>query len=294
MDGVTTQPMDAIVRDLASRITADRHGRVASALLAAVGHIHDLIMDLKPTADEWRSVIGLLTDIGHSSDARRQEWVLLSDVVGASALVEDINSLRPDAATPNTLAGPFYRADAPELENGADISHDGLGGRLDVSGTVKDLEGQSVSKALVEVWQANSVGFYENQQPDLQPELNLRGRFLTDQTGQFHFSTICPRGYSLPEDGPVGRLLNGLGIKLERPAHVHFRVTAPEFQMLTTHIYDRADPAISRDALFCVKPALLGDFRPTKTANGTSYALEVNFILARLSETGQPTSNNPI
>jgi hydroxyquinol 1,2-dioxygenase len=280
---VNTQSPMAVTESLACRMTADRDSRVVRALLAAVGRVHALVTDLRPTTEEWRSVIDFLTEVGQSSDARRQEWVLLADVVGASTLVEDINTQRPEGATPNTLAGPFYRADVPDMENGTSISRDGLGVPLHVTGRIAGLDGTGIAQAVVEVWQANGDGFYENQQPDLQPEFNLRGRFATDADGGFAFATVRPGGYALPEDGPVGRLLNGLGIKLERPAHLHFRVTAPHYQTLTTHVYNRADPAIGRDALFSVKPALLGDFRAISTENGPALALDITFLLARVS-----------
>jgi hydroxyquinol 1,2-dioxygenase len=269
-------------------MTADRDSRVVRALLAAVGQVHALVTDLRPTTEEWRRVIDFVTEVGHSSDARRQEWVLLADVIGASTLVEDINAVRPDGATPNTLTGPFYRSDAPDMANGANISRDGVGQPLHVTGQIAALDGAGIVQAVVEVWQANGDGFYENQQPDLQPEFNLRGRFATDADGSFAFVTVRPRGYALPEDGPVGRLLNGLGIKLERPAHLHFRVTAPNYQTLTTHVYNRADPAIGRDALFSVKPALLGDFRPIETENGPAHGLDVTLVLARAQARAQP------
>jgi hydroxyquinol 1,2-dioxygenase len=285
MDGAKAQDLDGRVQALASRVTADRQDRVVQALLASVLQVHDLLRDLRPSPREWRAVIDFLTDVGHAADSRRQEWVLLSDVIGASALIEDMNSARPAGATPNTLAGPFYRADVPEMENGADISRDGIGKRLKVSGRVTGLDGQAVARAMVEVWQANSFGVYENQQPDLQPEFNLRGRFVADHLGEFHFTTVCPSGYSLPDDGPVGRLLSAIGVTMVRPAHLHFRVTAPGYQILTTHIYDRSDPAIGNDALFCVKPDLLGDFRPTMTTTGPEHMLEVSFVLVRLDAT---------
>lgn len=284
-----SHPLTTTITDsLVGRMTVDRDSRLVRALLAVVGQVHALVTDLRPTSEEWRRVIDFMTEVGHSSDARRQEWVLLADVIGASTLVEDLNTTRPDGATPNTLAGPFYRADVPETAIGANISRDGRGDPLQVTGRIAALDGAGIAQAVVEVWQANGDGFYENQQPDLQPEFNLRGRFCADSDGRFAFSSVCPRGYSLPEDGPVGRLLNGLGIKLERPAHLHFRVTAPDYQTLTTHVYNRADPAIGRDALFSVKPALLGDFRPIFTQYGPAHALDATFLLARTTQTGQP------
>ncbi len=285
MDGASAQQTKALLEDLAARISSDRDDRLVCALLASVAHVHDLVRDLRPTPEEWRGLIGFLTEVGHAADARRQEWVLLADVIGASTLVEDLFSARPQGATPNTLAGPFYRADAPDMDNGDDISRDGIGLPLEVNGYINGLNGEAVQRAMVEVWQANSFGVYENQQPDQQPEFNLRGRFVSDASGAFHFRTVRPSGYALPDDGPVGRLMARIGVRLERPAHLHFRVTAAGYQTLTTHIYDRTDPAIGRDALFGVKPELLGDFREGSTSDSRSHELEVRLVLAPLDAT---------
>ncbi len=270
MDGATAS--HDVLTALASRMAQAGGTRLPAAFLTTVTRLHGLITDLRPTPDELRAVIDFLTDVGHSADARRQEWVLLADVIGVSTLVEDLHTCRPEGATPNTLAGPFYRGDVPEVTQGANLSRDGIGEALDLHGQIVALDGAPIPAAMVEVWHANALGRYENQDPDLQPEFNLRGRLRTDATGRFHLTTIKPAGYALPEDGPVGRLMNGLGLRLERPAHIHFRVTAPGFDPLTTHIFDSADPAISRDALFGVKPALLADF--------TEARLDVTFTLA--------------
>lgn len=289
MNDATAQSATAMLENLASRVTLNRDDRIVCALLASIGHVHDIIQDLHPTPEEWGHVIGFLTEVGHSTEMRRQEWVLLSDVIGASALVQDLHSVRPKGATPNTLAGPFYRADVPAMADGATISRDGIGEPLRVAGQITGLDGQSVGGAVIEVWQANSQGVYENQQPDLQPEFNLRGRFTANEAGAFHFTTVCPRGYALPGDGPVGRLMARIGVTLQRPAHLHFRVTAPGFQTLTTHIYDRDDPQIGSDALFCVKPELLGDFRPRPDSK-SPRTLDVRLCLAK---TGQTDLSHP-
>lgn len=285
-EGAAIAQPGALLDALAARVGSDREDRLVCALLASVGHVHDLLAALRPTPAEWRAVIGFLTEVGHAADARRQEWVLLADVIGASTLVEDLHAPRPLGATPNTLAGPFYRADAPDLEEGADISRDGIGERLVVAGRVLALDHQPVPGACVEVWHANSFGFYENQQPDQQPEFNLRGRFITDEDGRFRFRTVRPQGYALPGDGPVGRMMARAGVRLERPAHLHFRVTGQGFETLTTHIYDRTDPAIGRDALFGVKPELLGDIRPIDTPDGPAHALDVCLVLVRAEDAG--------
>lgn len=282
MDGAnSTVEGNAPLEDLAARLAAAEPGRLADGLLAISGDLHRLVQRLRPSADEFRAVIDFLTEVGHSANARRQEWVLLADVLGVSTLVENLNTPRPEGMTPNTVSGPFYRPDAPEVANGADLSRDGKGERLVVSGRIRDSDGAGIGAALIEVWHANGAGLYENQDPDLQPEFNLRGRLRSDGSGRFHFLTERPAGYRLPEDGPVGRLMNRLGLGLERPAHLHFRITAAGFDRLTTHVFDRADPAIRRDALFGVKPQLLAEFRPLPAeGNRRVSALDVDFVLA--------------
>lgn len=266
--------------DFTARLARLPASRLTGALGPMVAALQGLIRDVRPSRAEFRATLGYLTELGHHSDARRQEWVLLADALGLSALVEDLNSPRPEGATPNTVAGPFYRPDAPDRAPGATISLDGKGLTLAVSGRVTALAGGPLAGALVEVWQANGQGKYENQEPDLQPENNLRGRFRTDAQGRFAFTSVMPGGYALPSDGPVGRLMTSLGLCLERPAHIHFRVSAEGHERLTTQIFDRADPAIGRDAVFGVKPGLLADFRATSLPGGqTGRALELTLVL---------------
>ncbi len=281
MDGGSPDKhVPTVLEDLVLRVGSQGQSRLATAFVAIVGRAHDLVAELQPSTDELKGVIDFLTDVGHTADARRQEWVLLADVIGVSTRVEDINCPRPEGATPNTLPGPFYRADVPDLPQGANLSRDGLGDPLEVRLRIKDLDGHPIQQAQVEVWHANALGRYENQDPDLQPEFNLRGRLRSDAEGRVQFQTVKPRGYALPEDGPVGRLLTALGLRLERPAHLHFRVTAAGFQTLTTHIFDRHDPAIDRDALFGVRPELLADFRALPAATGgPAYELDLCLVL---------------
>jgi protocatechuate 3,4-dioxygenase beta subunit len=269
----------------AQRLASTKNAPLSQILTATVRHLHDLIKEFRPTPEDWKSVIAFLTEVGHACDERRQEWVLLSDLLGASALVEEINSRRPKGATPNTVRGPFYRPDAPHLALGASISLDGVGEPLAVSGRVQDLDGHAIAGATVETWQANSHGFYENQQPDRQPEFNLRGIFRTDADGRFHYRTVRPAGYGVPEDGPVGMLLRQAGYPLRRPAHLHFVVKAPGFETITTHIYDGKDPLINEDAIFGVKQELVVEFTPA--ARG-EWRIDIPFTMARARNGARP------
>lgn len=288
-EGPQGDAISAQAGEFSRRLAVLGQSRLAEAAQATVGALHALIAELRPSGDEFRLAVDFLTEIGHYADARRQEWVLFADVLGVSSLIEDQNNKRPAGATPNTVAGPFYRSDVPEMPPGATISRDGKGEPLEVSGRILGLGGLAIPGAVVEVWQANAEGRYENQEPDRQPEFNLRGRFRTDAQGRFHFLTVKPKGYTLPADGPVGQLMSALGLGLERPAHIHFRISAEGFETLTTHIFDRSDPAIGRDAIFGVKPELMAEFRALPPVGGRrKCALDLNLVLCpqRRSETG--------
>jgi hydroxyquinol 1,2-dioxygenase len=253
------------------RLASAAPGRLGDAVRTILGHAFDVVAKLQPSAEELDALVQFLTDVGYATDARRQEWVLLADVFG---LTDAVMSRGADGrATPATLPGPFYRPDSPSLDLGANLCRDGDGVPLVVSGRVTGPGGEPLPGAEVEVWHANAKGRYENQDPDNQPEHNLRGRFVTDAEGGFHFRSIRPGGYSLPDDGPVGQLARRIGLSLDRPAHIHFAVTAPGYRRLVTSIFDGSDPAIGRDALFAVKPGLIGDFRAEKSGVSLSVAL---------------------
>jgi hydroxyquinol 1,2-dioxygenase len=232
---------------------------------------------VRPTNADWRDAVAFLTEVGHAADDRRQEWALASDLLGVTALVEEINSRRPKGATPNTVRGPFYRPNAPRVANGASICQDGKGEDLVVSGRIVDLDGSPVSGATIETWQANGEGLYENQQPDSQPDFNLRATLTAGPNGGFGYHTIRPAGYAAPDDGPIGRLLAELGMPLRRPAHLHFIISAEGFETISTHVFDSNDPELANDALFGVKPELIGQFK----AVDKGFAVDFTFVMAR-------------
>ncbi|PHP66705.1 6-chlorohydroxyquinol-1,2-dioxygenase [Zhengella mangrovi] len=264
------------------RLKTARDERLSESLTAIVRHLHAVVAELRPSREELRSVIAFLTDVGHACDDHRQEWVLLFDLLGVSSLVEEINTVRPARATHNTVRGPFYRPDAPRLSLGASISLDGKGEPLVVRGKVVDLDGEPVANARVETWQANHEGLFENQQPDLQPEFNLRGIFSTNARGEFWYRSVKPKGYGVPSDGPAGQLLEQLGYPLRRPAHLHFQIAAPGFQTITTQVFDGNDPLLGEDALLSVRPDLIGTFRPVNDGTATpEWALDFTFTMAR-------------
>ncbi len=265
---------------LAGRFGRRRDEALPHAISSFAIHLHALVRELQPSRDEWRSFMSLLRDIGDYSHDRRDEWMLASDLLGISALVEDINNRRPAGATPNTPRGPFYRSDVPLLPLGSDICLDGKGEPLYVRGQVVDLQGTPITSAEVTTWQANALGFYENQQPDDQPEFNLRGRFVTDKAGHFHYRTIRPSGYPVPLDGPAGELLKRAGLPPRRPAHLQFHVAAAGFETITTHLFDADDPHLASDPLFAVKPELV---KPFRRGDGR-HELECTFVMVRTPE----------
>jgi hydroxyquinol 1,2-dioxygenase len=266
------------VEVVVGRLLECRNGPLPRFLTSMIEVLHDVARKTRPTVSEWRALVDFLTEVGNANDERRQEWMLLSDLLGITALIEDMNLRRPHGATPKPARGPFYRGGAKHLASGANICLDGIGEPLSVTGRICDLDGCPVAGATVETWQANGQGFCENQQPDLAPDFNLRGVFTTDRDGRFHYLTIKPAGYSVPEDGPVGQMLGKIGYPLPRPAHLHFNVEARGFETLTTQIFDSADPFLSEDALFSVRSELIAEFQ---RESAIGWSLHFTFVLAR-------------
>jgi catechol 1,2-dioxygenase len=234
--------------------------RLRRVLESLVRHVHSFVKDVELTEREWAEAVAFLTDTGHKCDDTRQEFILLSDVLGVSMLVETINHRAAGRATASTVTGPFHVVDSPPRELGADISLPGSGEACLVTGRVTGPDGEPVPGAQVDVWQADAEGFYDVQRPDSTPETNLRGLFTTDDEGRFWFRTIVPRYYPIPVDGPVGRLLDAMARHPYRPAHIHFIVSADGYQGVTTHLFVAGSPYLDSDAVFGVKESLVRDF----------------------------------
>jgi protocatechuate 3,4-dioxygenase beta subunit len=233
--------------------------RLREVLTSLVRHLHAFTKDVGLTVDEWATAIRFLTEVGQKCSPVRQEFILLSDVLGVSMLVETITNRAGDA-TESTVEGPFHMVDSPPRELGANIALDGKGEPCLVTGTVKGVDGTPLPGAAVDVWQANADGFYDVQQPQEQPESNLRGLFTADDEGRFWFRSIVPRYYPIPDDGPVGRLLEATRRHPYRPAHVHFDVRAAGYRPLVTHLFVADTPYIDSDAVFGVKDSLVREF----------------------------------
>lgn len=234
--------------------------RIKFAMEVITRKLHEAVKEIEPTHDEWLSAILFLTETGHLSDQWRQEFILLSDVLGVSMLVDAINNRKPSGATESTVLGPFYVKSAPALDMGTDICLDQKGAPMLVRGRVVDTAGKPIGDATLDVWQANDEGFYDVQQRGLQPDFNLRGVFRTKADGRYWFKAVRPKFYPIPNDGTVGRLLSLLGRHPYRPAHLHYIIKAEGFAALTTHIFDPDDPYINSDAVFGVKESLMVRF----------------------------------
>ena len=234
--------------------------RLQKVMTILVKHLHAAVKEIEPTHEEWFAAIRFLTETGQMCTDWRQEYILLSDILGVSMLVDAINHRRPSGATPNTILGPFYVANAPGYENGANICLDAKGEPLVVAGRVTDIEGTPIPNAKLEVWQTNDEGFYDVQQKGIQPDSNLRGVFSSDAEGRYWFKSVKPRHYPIPSDGPVGKLLSAIGRHPNRAAHLHFIVTAPGFDPVITHIFTPDCPYLSEDTVFGVKRELIAEF----------------------------------
>lgn len=257
-----------------SRMGSNADPRLRAIMHVVVRHLHAAIREAAITPREWLGAISFLTDTGRMCTQWRQEFILLSDVLGVSMLVDALNHQRPPGATENTVLGPFHVANAPRYRNGDNICIDGKGEPLLVRGRVIDSEGRPVAGALVDVWQANADGYYDVQQRGIQPDFNLRGIFETNESGEYWFRTVKPRWYPIPDDGPVGRMLAALDRLPNRAAHLHFVFAASGFETVITHIFTPDCPFLSEDAVFGVKRSLITDFRST---NDRVRATELGF-----------------
>jgi hydroxyquinol 1,2-dioxygenase len=253
------------------RFAGTPDARLKRIMDSLVTHLHDFIRDVEPSFSEWEAAIGFLTRTGQMCDGKRQEFILLSDTLGASMLVDAINHRLPAGATETTVLGPFFVQDAPKFENGADISGGLEGELLFVEASVAAADGTMLPGAVVDVWQSDEEGFYDVQRTDLSSAA-LRGQFVADAQGRVYFRTIQPAAYPIPDDGPVGEMLTATNRHPWRPAHVHFMISAPGYETLVTHVFSAGDQYLDSDAVFGVKNSLIREFahhQPGRLPDGT-------------------------
>jgi catechol 1,2-dioxygenase len=269
-----------------------RDERLKQVMEVITRKLHEAVKEIEPTMDEWMAAILFLTRTGQICNEWRQEFILLSDVLGVSMLVDAINNRKPSGASESTVLGPFHVADAPELPMGANICLDRKGEDMFIQGRILDTSGKPIANAVLDVWQANDEGFYDVQQKGIQPDFNLRGVFRTGPDGRYWFRAVKPKYYPIPDDGPVGQLLKALGRHPYRPAHLHYIIKADGYETLTTHIFDPDDEYINSDAVFGVKESLLAEFKnthdPARSKDygfaGDFWDVEHDFVLARKGE----------
>jgi protocatechuate 3,4-dioxygenase beta subunit len=263
-----------------TRMAADIDPRLATMMTSLVKHLHAFAKDVELTQGEWAAAIDFLTRTGQMCDGNRQEFILLSDVLGVSMLVDAINHRRPSGATENTVLGPFHVPDAPRYDMGANICLDGKGETCLFEGRVVDLDGNPIEGATIDVWSDNAEGYYDVQQPDIQPKWNNRGIFVTGADGTYSFRGIRPVSYPIPDDGPVGQMLKALGRHPNRPAHMHFIVSAPGYETIVTHTFVDGDEWLTSDAVFGVKASLIAAIEDGLPGD-TDWCSTFDFVMER-------------
>jgi catechol 1,2-dioxygenase len=278
--------------DITARVLAAFEGcedpRLRVIMQTLVRHLHGLVSEIELTFEEWQAAIAQLTATGHITDERRQEWILWSDVLGLSMLVDALGHRSPPPATESTVLGPFYVPGSPLRAYGDHIDEVPAGEQAWIYGVVRSLDGTPIAGAELDVWQNGDNELYAVQDPQA-PEDHLRGRFATREDGTYGFVAVRPTPYPIPDDGPVGKMLQLTGRHPWRPAHIHMIVRAPGHVPVATHVFDRTSTYIDSDAVFAVKESLLRDFRrrdaddadkPEGMAPGPWFSLESDFVLA--------------
>ena len=259
--------------------------RLREVMQSAIKHLHAFVSEVRPTGAEWFKAIEFLTAIGHKCDDKRQEFILASDVMGVSMLVDDINNRRVAGATPSTVEGPFHIPNAPEVADGGNMAKGAPGIPCFVSGTVRGLAGEPIGGALLDLWQTDGEGLYEEQRRTAEPW--MRGIYRSRPDGSYSIRTVAPISYTIPMDGPIGAFFGRTNMSHMRPAHIHFAVAAPGYHGVVTHLFQKGDDYIDNDVVYGVKAPLVVEFvkrPPGKAPNGDMvdtpfYEVKYDFVL---------------
>jgi hydroxyquinol 1,2-dioxygenase len=260
--------------------------RLRQVMQSLIKHLHRFVREIEPTEAEWFTAIDWLTRTGQLCDQKRQEFILTSDVLGVSMLVDSINHRLSSDATPTTVTGPFHIHDSPELPDGANMAEGAPGIPCFVTGQVRDLDGRPVAGAMLDIWQTDGEGLYEAQR-DTKDDAWMRAIYRSGADGSFVIRTVAPISYTIPMDGTVGELVNRTKISHMRPAHIHFLVDAPGYHRVTTHLFQKGDEYIETDVVYGVKEKLIVDFQerpPGKAPNGETistryFLVNYDFVL---------------
>jgi hydroxyquinol 1,2-dioxygenase len=261
--------------------------RTRAVMQSLVRHLHAFASEVQLTEDDWAAGIDFLTRTGHLCTDKRQEFILLSDVLGLSMLTIGINHPVRGEATENTVFGPFFVNGSPRYENGDDIANGAPGKPCLMQGQVRGIDGEPIAGARLEIWQADDEGLYDVQYDELD-EPRGRGHLFSDDDGRYRFWSVRPECYGIPVDGPVGELLRASGRPHMRPAHVHFMISAAGYATLTTHVFDAADEHLDSDAVFGVKSSLITSFERHQAGTAPDgrelaepyYSMTYDFVLA--------------
>lgn len=266
---------DTITQAVIASLANTPDPRLKEIMTSLVQHLHAFAREVRLTEEEWFRGIQFLTECGHITDDKRQEFILLSDVLGLSMLTVAMNNDKPEGCTEATVFGPFHVDGAPEYELGADIANGARGTPCVVKGTVRGINGEPVPGATMDVWQSDEDGLYDVQHEGLE-QAQARGIVTTDEQGRYYFRSIVAVPYSIPHDGPVGKMLQATGRHPWRPAHLHFKVDAPGYETLITHVFRSDSEYLDSDAVFGVRQSLVCDWK--EQPDGT-YLLEYDFVL---------------
>lgn len=277
---------DALTSEVLARFEGTESPRLREIMQSLVRHLHAFAREVQLTEDEWATTINYLTRTGQICSDQRQEFILLSDTLGLSMQVIGINHPAPGRTTESTVFGPFYVTSSPQYENGADLANGASGEPCFVSGSVTSTSGEPVARAHLEIWQTDDEGLYDVQHTDLS-EAQGRGQLDTAADGRFWFWSVLPVSYPIPSDGPVGEMLKATGRSPMRPAHIHFRITAPGYASVTTHIFAAGDPYLDTDAVFGVKESLIAPFERHEAGTAPDgrqvsqpyYTMHYDFVL---------------
>lgn len=266
---------DTITQAVVKSFEGTPDARLKEIMTSLVQHLHAFAREVKLTEEEWFKGIDFITRCGHITDDRRQEFILLSDVLGLSMLTVAMNNEKPAACTEATVFGPFHVDGAPEYDLGTDISNGATGTPCTVRGTVRGIDGKPVANAMLDVWQSDENGLYDVQKPEVSGA-QARGIVHTDAEGRYSFDSILAVPYPIPHDGPVGQMLEATGRHPWRPAHLHFLIKADGYETLITHIFRNNSDYIDSDAVFAVRSSLVCDW--VEQPDGR-YLVEYDFVL---------------
>lgn len=266
---------DAVTGSMSTEIPT-RNREIMSSLLK---HVHAFCKDVNLSHAEWLEACEFMRRAGDISDDKRNEFILICDILGVEVLVDMLDHQITDGESESTVLGPFYRENAPILPNGASIIQKDFPGheKVYVHGKVVDTDGRPLPHVTVDVWEDAPNGLYEQQDPE-QPDYNLRGRFETTGEGKFAFVGLRPEPYPIPYDGAAGELLNFMGHHPWRPGHIHFMISVPGYQPLITQIYDADTEYLDNDSVFAVKESLIGHMQPSDR-EGVDLEMEFDFVL---------------